>query len=139
MPRDDFDDNVYARYASLRNPEDSQQLPSSVYVWHSARSLTIEEPYKKAYIHVLLMPRIGAPPFTEHNLVDLHTLLTSPEISKDEAHQLLLGLKEDAMVVKSLCQQEMLRLKECKWSIWMGFHPAPMLKCVLISSCDLLR
>lgn len=120
---------IYAQYASMRHPE---TLGNNIYEAHTERTLTIEEPYKKAYIHLLLMPQIGAPPFTANNLVDLRTLLTSPEITKQEAYDLLLDMKEDAEAIVQRAKGEMLLQKGCTWDIWVGFHLAPSLQYVLI-------
>ena len=128
--REEFDDSIYAKYASVKDP---QTLQKNGYLTHTERTLTIEEPFPKAYIHLLLMPRVGAPPFTTQKLENLRTLLTSPEVSKQEAHNLLLAMKADAEIAVEISKQEMLRTKKCTWDIWVGFHAAPSLKYVASS------
>lgn len=120
-----FDNLLFARYASKKNPE---ELSPDIYFSHTDRTITILEPYPKSIFHLIMLPRLGAPPRVQTNLKDLPTFLASPEVSKHEAEVLLRELAEDAQLLKAEIEEEMIERYGFKWDIWMGFKVAPSYK-----------
>ncbi|KAH8116890.1 hypothetical protein DFH11DRAFT_1137491 [Phellopilus nigrolimitatus] len=125
MPKE-FDPSIYVKYASLKDPE--KQLTRDVYVAHTQRTVTIHEPFPKATFHLLMLPRVGAPPLVPHNLKDLRTLLNAPEVTKCEALDLLRGMKEDAEEIVKMVEEDMIERTGFKWGVWVGFHGAPSMQ-----------
>ncbi|KAH8116895.1 hypothetical protein DFH11DRAFT_1137818 [Phellopilus nigrolimitatus] len=119
----EFNPFIHVKYASLKDPE--KQLTRDVYVAHTPRTVTIHEPFPKATFHLLMLPRVGAPPFVPHNLKDLRTLLNAPEVTKCEALDLLRGMKEDAEEIVKMVEEDMIKRTGFKWGVWVGFHGAP--------------
>lgn len=75
-------------------------------------------------MHVILIPRVGAPPRVPANLKSLYTLLHSSEVGKKDAKKILQEMKEDAetLIKQEFFNEEMIRLVGFKEPIWMGFR-----------------
>lgn len=125
--KDTFDIAIFSKYAERRHPE---KYPPNIYFHHTDRTVTVLDGYPKSYFHLLLIPRVDAAGtgWTKPNLVNLQTLLNSPEVSKAEALDLLLIMKEDALEIKARVEEEMIERFGFKWDVWMGFHATPSME-----------
>jgi len=145
---------VLRSYASM-NPT---ELPLSVLFSHTEKTMTIFDAYPKSIFHFLVLPRIAtlpSAPMSSKNssnrildrnprlvvpertlalspsvtdLSSLRTLLVSERISKDQAKELILSLREDALHVKTEIEREMEKRYGFVWDIWIGFHGVPSME-----------
>ena len=122
-----FDSKLYAKYASLKDPK--EKLPRSIYYWHTERTLTVLEQFPKSKIHVIMIPRVGAPPRVPANMRNLYTWLTSSEVSKSDAQELLLDMRRDLDELLLKLKEEMEYSYEYVGNFWAGFKADPSYKC----------
>lgn len=136
--------------------KDPITLPASILFHHSDKTMTIYDAYPKSIFHFLVLPRILSPSTitattntdsetvthdqTAHSkatttaslsvpdLSSLRTLLNSRNISKEQAKEVILSLKEDALKVKTEIEQEMEKRYGFVWDVWIGFHGAPSME-----------
>lgn len=62
------------------------------------------------------------------DLSSLRALLNSKNVSKEQAKETILSLKEDALSVKAEIEQEMEKRYGFIWDVWIGFHGAPSME-----------
>ena len=122
-PDESFDEDRYAKYASLKLPD--PRFGNHEYVSHTDRTLTIQELFPKSEYHLILIPRVGRAPRVPQNKVNIRTVLSLQNFSKAEAFDLLKDMYKDALKVKEELEEDMMRRRGFKWDIWMGFHLAP--------------
>ncbi len=140
---------VLRSYASMK----PSQLPSSVLFSHTDRTMTIFDAYPKSIFHFLILPRVAAQPSTPisignpsnedklhvsertttlppsvTDLSSLRALLNSERTSKDQAKEIILSLKEDALRAKKEIEGEMEKRYGFIWDIWIGFHAVPSME-----------
>jgi aprataxin len=138
------------RTYALKEPA---KLPASVLFSHSKKTMTIFDAHPKSIFHFLVLPRILSPPtspppnpsgedsslqpgpqgpvtppLSSADLSSLRALLNSKRVSKEQAKEVILSLKEDATGVKAQIEQEMEKRFGFKWDIWIGFHGAPSME-----------
>ncbi|KAL5489855.1 HNT3_2 [Sanghuangporus weigelae] len=118
-----FDPKLFAKYASFVDPK--KVLTPDICCWHTSRTLTVHEKFPKSKMHVIMIPRVGAPPRVPANLKDLYTWLTSPEVSRSEAQTLLQEMREDAEVLKGVLADKMESSHGYVGNFWMGFKVDP--------------
>ena len=150
---------VLRSYASMK----PSQLPSSVLFSHTDRTMTIFDAYPKSIFHFLILPRVAAQPSTPisignpsnedklhvsertttlppsvTDLSSLRALLNSERTSKDQAKEIILSLKEDALRAKKEIEGEMEKRYGFIWDIWIGFHAVPSMEWAfkLLSVCS---
>ncbi|KDQ60763.1 hypothetical protein JAAARDRAFT_31735 [Jaapia argillacea MUCL 33604] len=107
-----------------QSPSPSTALPPSILFAHSPSSLTIFDAYPKATFHFLILPRIVSP-LTASDLASLKALLNR---DKATAKDIIVGLREDALVLKASIEEEMVKRFGYKWDIWIGFHAVPSME-----------
>lgn len=135
-----FDNTILRKIAQTADPS---KLPASKLFAHTERTITIFDAFPKATFHFLVLPRVtGVEPRTATRLASLSALvkLRSGATREDvrrvmgEAKEVLEGVKEDAVVVKRMVEEEMMRRFGCRWDVWMGFHAVPSMACVCFLS-----
>jgi len=104
-------------------------LPASIKFKETPKNITIFDIYPKSIFHFLVLPRIQPPKLTAGTLNNLQTLLSGDQAC---AKEVILGLAEDAKTVKEEIQKEMIQRFGFKWDVWIGFHGAPSMSCVLL-------
>jgi aprataxin len=119
-----FNLTVLRSYAQKSNPAN---LPSSVLLSYTPKSLTIFDVYPKSIFHFLVLPRV-TPQLAVFDLASLRTLFKADKI---KAKEVLIGLSEDAQTAKVTIQDEMMKRYGFKWGVWMGFHAVPSMESVL--------
>jgi len=85
--------------------------------------------FPKAKFHFLVLPRVhDKSPATLADLYSLKTLLKSTGLDKEMTKEIILGLKEDAVQVKTEIEKEMDRMYGFTWPTWIGFHAVPSMQ-----------
>ncbi|KAF9453195.1 hypothetical protein P691DRAFT_801536 [Macrolepiota fuliginosa MF-IS2] len=59
------------------------------------------------------------------DLSSLRTLLNSRNVSKEQAKEVIVSLKDEALRVKAEIEQEMEKRYGFVWDVWIGFHASP--------------
>ncbi|KXN82061.1 Aprataxin [Leucoagaricus sp. SymC.cos] len=131
--------------------KDPATLPASVLFSHSEKTLTIYDAYPKSIFHFLVLPRVLSPTTptpsataspqsatatsdlvipspSVADLSSLRILLNSKDVSKEQAKQVILSLKEDATRLKDEIEQEMEKRYGFIWDVWIGFHGTPSIE-----------
>jgi aprataxin len=79
--------------------------------------------------HFLVIPRVQEPHLDAASLSSLQSLLKG---DKKQAKEVITALAEDATAVKKDIQDEMVQRYGFKWDVWIGFHGAPSMACVVL-------
>ncbi|GAA5925533.1 DNA 5'-adenosine monophosphate hydrolase [Sporobolomyces koalae] len=117
---------VLESYARMKNPE--RELPERVMLTVNSQTLTIFDGFEKAKYHFLVLPR---DPFRTSDghvvqpsaLHSLSTLLKSPD-----RLQVLRALARQALEVKEMIHDEMLKEYGFVWDVKIGFHAVESMK-----------
>ena len=113
------------RTYALRSPE---SFPKSILYSHTESALVIFDGYPKSIFHFLVLPRVREP-LTVEDLADLRTLMRKDAALAKEVIQ---GLATVAESLKQDIEEEMIKRYGFKWNVWIGFHGAPSMTCVLL-------
>ena len=111
-------------YATRRHPE---KLPRSILFDFTETTIAIFDAYPKSIFHFLVLPRPKAP-LTVFDLSDLRTLLTSKNVGKEKAKEILKDLGDHARRLRDSIEQEMSQRYKFRWKIWTGFHAVPSMQ-----------
>jgi len=106
-----------------------QSLPASILFHHSSKNITIFDAFPKSMFHFLVLPRVQEPHLDTASLSSLQLLLKG---DKKQAKEVIIALAEDATAVKKDIQDEMVQRYGFKWDVWIGFHGAPSMACVVL-------
>jgi len=106
-----------------------QSLPASILFRHSSKNITIFDAFPKSMFHFLVLPRVQEPHLDAASLSSLQSLLKG---DKKQAKEVIIALAEDATAVKKDIQDEMVQRYGFKWDVWIGFHGAPSMACVVL-------
>lgn len=106
-----------------------QSLPTSILFRHSSKNITIFDAFPKSMFHFLIIPRVQEPHLDAASLSSLQSLLKG---DKQQAKEVITALAEDATAVKKDIQDEMVQRYGFKWDVWIGFHGAPSMTCVVL-------
>jgi len=105
-----------------------QSLPDSILFRHSSKNITIFDAFPKSIFHFLVIPRVQ-----EHlDAASLSSLQSLLKGDKKQAKEVITALAEEAMAVKKDIQDEMVQRYGFKWDVWIGFHGAPSMTCVVL-------
>lgn len=133
---------------------DPAKLPASILFSHSDKTMTIYDAYPKSIFHFLILPRVPPlssrsthtedtpegststkvetpevpPSLSASDLTSLRVLLNSKTVIKEQAKEVVLSLKEEALNVKAEVEQEMEKRYGFSWDTWIGFHGVPSME-----------
>lgn len=136
---------ILRSYAVKRDPV--KDIPSSILFAHTDTTLTIFDAYPKSIFHFLILPRPSAYTADEVTLEDLDSLKTVLQgVEKEKAKRVVLDMEEAAKECVKEIEEEMVARYGFKWNTWIGFHPVPSMKYVVLyvfvsarTGCSLTR
>lgn len=122
-PPANFDFAIFSKYSEMldKDLQKKCETEKQTFFGYTANTITIFDQFPKAIFHLLVLPRVKAPPRTTTNLKSLRALL-SRNVPKDEAFKVLQELSDDAKAVVKEIEADMVNTYRFKWDIHVGFH-----------------